>query len=225
VLGRLFQRAVKVRYWEAGWRAVLLGGDPAIGAGYLDRIVDQGFDGIYLDIVDAFEFFGPKQAGGENVKRDAAAAMVRLVLDLAHHARVVRGKPGFLIVPQNGSNAIDPEWYPPDTLGEDDAATPELTAALWRDRLFATVDAIGVEDTFFYGKKDENNPLKPQGYLLGVLAEWRQAGIPVLATEYVTKTKKIAKLHDQLAPVHDFVPLATRRDLDRLVIHPGFEPD
>lgn len=40
-----------VRYWEEGWRGILLGGEGS----YLDRVLDAGFDGAYLDIVDAFE--------------------------------------------------------------------------------------------------------------------------------------------------------------------------
>lgn len=44
----------KVRYWQSGWRDVLFGVSTGPGITYLDRIVDQGFDGIYLDIVDAF---------------------------------------------------------------------------------------------------------------------------------------------------------------------------
>jgi len=43
----------RVRYWEPGWRAILLGSADA----YLDRILAAGFDGAYLDGVDTFEYF------------------------------------------------------------------------------------------------------------------------------------------------------------------------
>lgn len=43
----------KVRYWDPGWQAIIYG-DP--GA-YLDRILAAGFDGVYLDIIDAYEYF------------------------------------------------------------------------------------------------------------------------------------------------------------------------
>ena len=43
----------KVRYWEPEWQAVIFGHPGS----YLDRIVAAGFDGVYLDIIDAFEFF------------------------------------------------------------------------------------------------------------------------------------------------------------------------
>ncbi len=43
----------KVRYWYPEWQAIILGGSNS----YLDIILDAGFDGVYLDIVDAFEYF------------------------------------------------------------------------------------------------------------------------------------------------------------------------
>ena len=43
----------KVRYWDADWQAVIYGSEDA----YLDRIIEAGFDGVYLDIIDAFEYF------------------------------------------------------------------------------------------------------------------------------------------------------------------------
>ena len=43
----------KVNYWNANWKAIIFGSDTA----YLDRIMDAGFNGVYLDIIDAFEYF------------------------------------------------------------------------------------------------------------------------------------------------------------------------
>ncbi|UCB46234.1 MAG: endo alpha-1,4 polygalactosaminidase [Spirochaetota bacterium] len=43
----------KVRYWNPEWQAIVFGRSDA----YLDRIVSAGFDGVYLDIIDAFEYF------------------------------------------------------------------------------------------------------------------------------------------------------------------------
>ncbi len=47
----------KVRYWDTDWKNIIFGSDSA----YLDRIIQAGFDGIYLDIIDAFEYFENKQ--------------------------------------------------------------------------------------------------------------------------------------------------------------------
>lgn len=46
----------KVRYWDERWQAIIIGGDGS----YLKRILDAGFDGVYLDIIDAFEYFGDR---------------------------------------------------------------------------------------------------------------------------------------------------------------------
>lgn len=43
----------KVRYWRQGWQDIIFGND----ASYLKKILDAGFDGVYLDIIDAFEYF------------------------------------------------------------------------------------------------------------------------------------------------------------------------
>ena len=43
----------KVKYWEEGWKNIILGGEDA----YLDKIINADFDGVYLDIIDAFEFY------------------------------------------------------------------------------------------------------------------------------------------------------------------------
>ena len=42
-----------VKYWEQEWQDIIYGNDNS----YLKKIVDAGFDGVYLDIIDAFEYF------------------------------------------------------------------------------------------------------------------------------------------------------------------------
>ncbi|MBN1416053.1 MAG: endo alpha-1,4 polygalactosaminidase [Bacteroidales bacterium] len=43
----------KVAYWDPGWQRIIFGNPDA----YLNKIIDKGFDGVYLDIIDAFEYF------------------------------------------------------------------------------------------------------------------------------------------------------------------------
>ncbi len=43
----------KVKYWREDWQKIIFGSDQS----YLDRICAAGFDGAYLDIIDAFEYF------------------------------------------------------------------------------------------------------------------------------------------------------------------------
>ncbi len=42
-----------VRYWEPEWQSIIIGN----GNSYLKKILDAGFNGVYLDIIDAFEHF------------------------------------------------------------------------------------------------------------------------------------------------------------------------
>ncbi len=43
----------KVWYWNSEWQAIIFGNDTS----YLKKILDAGFDGVYLDIIDAFEYY------------------------------------------------------------------------------------------------------------------------------------------------------------------------
>lgn len=43
----------KVRYWEQGWKNIIYGNSSS----YTQKLLDAGFDGAYLDIIDAFEYY------------------------------------------------------------------------------------------------------------------------------------------------------------------------
>jgi len=43
----------KVAYWDEDWQDIIFGKPDS----YLQKIMDAGFDGVYLDIIDAFEYF------------------------------------------------------------------------------------------------------------------------------------------------------------------------
>ncbi|NPA44475.1 MAG: hypothetical protein GXO49_02970, partial [Chlorobi bacterium] len=43
----------KVWYWNKDWQNIIYGNDNS----YLKKILDAGFDGVYLDIIDAFEYY------------------------------------------------------------------------------------------------------------------------------------------------------------------------
>lgn len=102
-----------VRYWEPGWQRLILSPERTVldavierltdgRTPYLDRIIDAGFDGVYLDHVDAF-----RQWTAE--RKDAERAMVRLVADISRYAKTRR--PGFLVVPQNAEELLRLKSY------------------------------------------------------------------------------------------------------------------
>ena len=183
----------KVRYWDPGWRALLFGSADA----YVDKIVAAGFDGVYLDVVDGYEYWGPDGVG----ELDAATAeqkMVDLVRDLAAYARTLSGRPGFGVFPQNG---VD--------LGR----RPEYVEA---------VTGIGAEDTWYDGARRQ--PFEETAYVVRGLRRFRAAGKLVLCTDYCRRPAAVARVYRR-ARVNGFVPCVTVRALDRLTINPGWLPD
>jgi cysteinyl-tRNA synthetase len=95
----------EVRFWQAGWQTLVYQ--------YLDRVLAQGFDGVYLDKVDAYEYW-------EGGRPSARADMAAFVGEIASYCR--GRKAGFLIVPQNGHELIDEAGYAGriDALGSED---------------------------------------------------------------------------------------------------------
>lgn len=47
----------KVEYWQSSWQKLLFGSPDA----YLDQILNAGFDGVFLDVIDAFEYFAVQE--------------------------------------------------------------------------------------------------------------------------------------------------------------------
>jgi cysteinyl-tRNA synthetase len=78
-----------VRYWDPEWRAIIFGSPES----YLDRILDLGFDGVYLDRVDAYVYYE------EQGRETAAREMADFIIGLAEYAR--ERHPGFGVFPQN----------------------------------------------------------------------------------------------------------------------------
>ena len=175
----------KVKYWAKGWQQIML---PVI-----DSVMAAGFDGVYLDIVDGFEFF--EQDGdkfiddrinpetGKTYRRD----MVDWVKTIAAHVR--KEDSNALIVPQNG---------------------PQLLA---HPDFLATASAIGIEDLF-----TEGNHLQPKAdtnYSLGFLKKIKAAGKPVLLIEYATKAERKSLVKTRARQL-GFTWLLTDRELKTL---------
>ena len=91
-------RAWMVRYWDPGWHDVIISGADA----YLKRIIDAGFDGVYLDRVDMWEHTQP-------LNPQAKSAMIDFVADLAAAARKL--KPGFIVIAQNAEDLLENRRY------------------------------------------------------------------------------------------------------------------
>jgi len=210
----------KVHYWDPEWQAIIIhnpGGHPVLGEleSALDRILAAGFDGVWLDIIDAFEFFGPRGDGGNGTRPQAAGDMALFVEALSRYARGVR--PGFIVSPQNGATILSEDLVHP------------LSAAEQQAYLDA-VDALGVEDILFAGKRDENNRYRPDLFRVPLIDRFRAAGKRVLTIDYLTPRAAHFRQPDldsffQLAGERGWVPTSSRRNLDEVTLNPGHFPD
>jgi cysteinyl-tRNA synthetase len=83
-----------VEYWHPEWQQLIFGRPDS----YLDRVMAQGFDGVYLDRADAFFDW-------QKLNPSARADMVTFLTRLAEYAR--KRNPRFLIVMQNAEELIE----------------------------------------------------------------------------------------------------------------------
>jgi cysteinyl-tRNA synthetase len=83
-----------IQFWHPEWQQLIFGAPES----YLDRVVAQGFDGVYLDRADAFFQW---QKSHPSARSDMATFIARL----GSHAR--RQKPEFLIVMQNAEELLE----------------------------------------------------------------------------------------------------------------------
>lgn len=202
----------KVRYWQTAWQAILFGTASGPSKSYLDRIVDQGFDGIYLDIVDAFYYWS--EINVERTRAQARQDMIALVEALASYARTTRGRSDFLVVPQN---ALDIVWDGSESLD-----------ALGLGYL-VTIDGVGVEDLFY--NETAPQPSAEVAYRTDALADYLSAGGDsrrVLVVDYVwdaanpTGGSNVTRYNDfeSQTLAAGYVPYAAvlDRDLDEIVV-------
>lgn len=194
----------KVRYWDPEWQALILR--------QLEKLLVAGFDGIYLDIVDAWYYWGDRYTYDkgfeiyqptdprEDFSRSAKTMLIWLE-KLASYSQTesVNHNPSFLIFPQNGEQMID-HLSPSD-----------------KTRYWKTVDGIGVEDLFYFGKGGENNPLNIEKERLRLLRTFVKMGRQVLSVEYITRAGTNPQ-YESLAKKEGFIPYRGTRLLDRLIL-------
>jgi cysteinyl-tRNA synthetase len=211
-----------VAYWRDEWHDIWLGGD-----GLVSQIVDAGFDGVYLDWVEAYSDNNVVTAA-ERDDVDPVEAMVDWVETLAATGR--DGHPNFLVVGQNAA---------------------ELAAM--NSRYQSVVDAVAQEQVWFDGAADNDPPGDcplpetddlidteayertlsdgclhqysefPQSTLhvsseeyLASLDAIRSTGMPVLTVDYATTDENVNFVLET-SREHGFVPFVGTRRLDEYV--------
>ena len=187
----------KVRYWDSGWQAVVIG--------YLDKILDAGFDGIYCDIIDAYEYYAGKG------RTTAAQDMADFVANLRAHAKIQN--PDFLIFVQNAAELAEtvPSYLNAvDGIGQED--------------IYYGFDEDG-----------KATPTDVSSAMEGNLKLFRDAGKLVLTVDYpFSQSEDVphfdaatrAKIESAYlrSKTNGFVPYCTVRHLNFLTINPGHDP-
>jgi cysteinyl-tRNA synthetase len=208
-----------VAFWRDTWRHIWLG-----DGGYLAGIVATGFNGVYLDWIEAYS--DPRVgAVAQRDGLDPRGEMLRFVADIAQFGRARR--PGFLIV---GQNAV------------------ELAAD---DHYLGTVDAVAQEQVWFDGSASNDPPgdcplpatesdvdtdayraslpaacraqfdqyststlhVSTEHYLQG-LAVARARGAVVLTVDYAVQPENVARIY-QASRALGYIPYVAPRALDR----------
>jgi cysteinyl-tRNA synthetase len=98
----------KVNYWEQDWKDIVFD--------YIDKILSSNFNGIYLDIIDAYEYY-------EASRPSAMEDMISFVTEISDYAKSYSSfGDSFWIIPQNGEQLLEDEDYRSviDAIGRED---------------------------------------------------------------------------------------------------------
>ncbi|KQU18991.1 hypothetical protein ASG63_07475 [Methylobacterium sp. Leaf94] len=148
----------EVAYWTPEWKAV--------AEAAIDRMIQAGYDGIYFDVVDAFELpWSQAHAPGG----DAAGAMRTLVQALSAYAKAQA--PTFKV------------WI--------NGAEDLLTDQAYVD----SIDGLFKENLFYNDDGSAKRPAAETQASLDQLKIAQDAGKDVVAIEYVTGAQKVADVH------------------------------
>ncbi|MBN1780404.1 endo alpha-1,4 polygalactosaminidase [bacterium] len=187
----------KVEFWDLAWRNIIFS--------YIDRILAAGFDGVYLDLIDAYEGFMPVSS------IEASQLMVDFVKAIREYIRPADN--GFLIYVQNAPElaTMHPEYLNAvDGIGQED--------------IYYGYDGDGVRTPDEVTQEMEQN-----------LDVFLNAGKTVLTVDYPFASSETEPHFDSatMLKVVDaytrsrskgYIPYCTVRELGYLTLNPGFIP-
>jgi len=124
----------KVRYWMEGWQEIIYN--------YLDRIMYVDFDGIYMDIIDAYEYY-------EDDLLHSDWLMIDFVVNISNYVKSVEGS-DFLVFVQNGDDLLSNSTYLDhiDGIGREDLFydDDDVTDEDWRDDIIENLNKALEDD-------------------------------------------------------------------------------
>jgi cysteinyl-tRNA synthetase len=187
----------KVKYWEKTWQDIIFR--------YVDDIVNAGFDGLYMDIIDAFQYW---EEIAPHTGIDYQQEMADFVAAIRAHAEKALARIGdkreFVLIGQNGEELITNAKY------------------------LATVDGIAKEDLRFYypNERESSFDLVPTAWFeesKRYLEMAKAKGIEAFVVEYMKKARQI-EYADLLKAEIDYlkaknIPLYIAEDRDLSAIY------
>ncbi len=183
-----------VAYWDVAWKDILING-------LIDEAVVDGFDGVYLDWIEAYDDPAVMQAANA-AGVDPKTEMIKLIGELRDYARTKN--PKFIVIQQNGTTLLN-----------------------GHAELLNVIDGIGQEDVWYMGRPGAPWS-RSKGYdiaqdpdfsaeLITWLDQFLAAGKTVLTIDYTVKHAASTYL---LSRGKGYVPYCTRIDLSHLSTTP-----
>jgi len=216
-----WQENYPVAFWNDEWREIWLG-----PSGLIRDIVTAGFDGVYLDWIEAYSDENVLELAQDD-GLDAKEEMVQWVSDLAQAGR--ERVPEFIVIGQNAAELLE------------------------NPRYFATIDGIAQEQVWFDGGADNQPPgdcplprseeeIESTVYrkrltaacrrqyddfpesTLHVSSEWyldylepaQASGLPIFTVDYALDPANITWIYET-SRARGFVPFVSNRALDTIV--------
>ena len=183
-----------VCFWEPEWQALFCGRPDA----YIDRIIAQGFDGIYLDKCDVTEDLRRHFKAVARSRPGMDDDMTAFVRRISAYAKGKR--PGFQVIMQNAEPLLE---------------KPELRAA---------IDAVAKEELLFgLDRPEKPNSREEVAWSRQRLDLMKREGKPVLMVEYLDQDGRITEAAEAARRLGYILYVAPKdRELDKLrYITPG----
>lgn len=190
-----------VAYWDKRWKEIWLG-----RKGLIQSLAKDGFDGVYLDWVEAYDD-EKVVAAARKEQVSPAREMVKFIKALKNSGHQVVSD--FLVVAQNA----------PYLLNED-------------KQYSKIIDALAVEDTWFRGEADAgwddpnggdipNSNVGPWSTtaLIKQYRKYQKSGLPVFSVDYCLKKANAVRVYDK-AYTAGLIPLVTRVSLSKITQTP-----
>lgn len=191
-----------VAYWDSQWQDLWLG-----DSGMVAELANQGFDGVYLDWVEAYD---NEQVGEAAEEEDinTADAMVNFISEISSAGKDITSD--FLVIAQNAPYLIDTT----------------------NENYSTVIDALAVEDTWYRGEGDAEWDDQNAGDIanddddefstesrLEQYNKYLSQGLPVFSVDYCISEGNAEQVY-QDASEAGLIPLVTRVSLSRLTETP-----